>query len=181
METILKFICALRKIFEKKLFGLFAPTGWKDLPDIDKWENLRELPPAKFNEAINKYPYLSDKYCGLLDCSHSIDDPQYFFKDLPYARDCDNWSRIWASYYVYHGKEVQEWVVTNKRHPFTKSHFVAIVKDTKGYRLLNYERYPKVHETPEEALNDLEGWNGGAYNSDVRLQCKYTEFKPEDK
>ena len=60
METILKLICALRRIFEKKLFNLFVPKGWKDLPDIDKWEEIRELPPTKFAAAINKYPYLSD-------------------------------------------------------------------------------------------------------------------------
>lgn len=179
METIFKCICRLRRIFEKLFFKLFAPSDWESLPDLARWEDVRELSPTEFDRVINSYPYLSDRYHGLLDCSHSVDTPQYFFKDLPYARDCDDWARIWAAYYLYHGREVQEWIVTNRKHPFTKSHSVAIVRDTEGYRLLNYRRCPKVHETPEEALNDLEGCGDESYNSNARLQCKYAEFKPE--
>ena len=178
MEFLLKLILKLRWHFEKKAFDSFAPKGWEDLPDLDKWEDVRDLNPSQFDWKINSYKYKSDKLSGLLDNSHPLDKPQYFFKDLPYARDCDDWSRIWASYYLYHGKEVQEWVVTNKKHPFTYSHFVAVVKDDGGWRLLNYKRYPKVHATPEDAINDISDWNDGSYNEAVRLQAMYRDYQP---
>ena len=177
--TILKIVCKLRKFFEKHLFDLFAPKNWEQLPDLDKWGRVRELLPENFSNEINKYPYQSDRIFGLFDCSHPVDKPQYFFKDLPYARDCDDWSRVWVAYYLYHGKEVQEWLVTNKNHPFTRSHFVAVVKEAEGYRLLNYYRYPATHPTPEEALDDLELWNGDTYSKENRLQCLYNVYKPE--
>lgn len=178
MTLILKLILALRKIFEKVLFDNFAPKNWESLPDLDKWNDVKELNPSQFDWKINSYKYKSDQLSGLLDNSHPVDKPQYFFKDLPYARDCDDWSRIWVSYYLYHKKEIQEWVVTNKNHPFTKSHFVAVVKDNDGYRLLNYHRYTACHPTPEDAIRDINGWNSGDYNDAVRIQACYKIYKP---
>ena len=178
MLFILKLILAIRRNLEKKTFESFAPVNWQSLPDLDKWEDVRELNPSQFDWKINSYKYKSDKLSGLLDNSHPLDQPQYFFKDLPYARDCDDWSRIWISYYLYHKKECQEWVVTNKKHPFTYSHFVAVVKEDGGWRLLNYKRYPKVHPTPEDAINDISDWNGGDYAPAVRLQAMYKAYTP---
>ena len=179
MQLIFNIIIKLRHLVEGLLFKWFAPKDWESLPDLDKWEEVRNLNPAQFSWKINAYKYKSDQLSGLLDNSHPLDKPQYFFKDLPNSRDCDNWSRIWVQYYLYHGKECQEWVVTNKNHPFTKSHFVAIVKEGDNqYRLLNYERYSNVHKSAEEALNDLQGWNSGDYNSDVRMQGLYATYKP---
>ena len=178
MTLILKLILALRKIFEKVLFDNLAPKNWESLPDLDKWDDVKELNPSQFDWKINSYKYKSDRLSGLLDNSHPVDKPQYFFKDLPYARDCDDWSRIWVSYYLYHKKEIQEWVITNKNHPFTKSHFVAVVKDDDGYRLLNYNRYTACHPTPEDAIRDINGWNSGDYNDAVRLQACYKVYRP---
>ena len=42
------------------------------------------------------------------------------------------------------------------------------------YHIL-YKRYPKGHETPEEAINDIEGWNNGYYE-EFRLQSRYKEY-----
>lgn len=179
LQFLLKVILLARKTFEGWLFEKFAPSNWESLPDLDKWEEVRELNPSAFDWKINSYKYKSDKLSGLLDNSHPLDKPQYFFKDLPYARDCDNWSRVWVQYYLYHGKEVQEWCVTNKKHPFTKSHFVAVVKeDENQYRLLNYNRSSSVHDSAENALNDLQGWNSSDYDQEVRLQALYKTYKP---
>ena len=178
MVVLLKLILALRKVFEKMLFKLFAPKDWKSLPDLDNWDRVKDLSAPQFDWKINAFKYQSDYFAGLLDNSHPLDEPQYFFKDLPYARDCDDWSRVWVQYYLYHGKECQEWVVTNKHHPFKKSHFVAVVKDENGWRLLNYHRYPMEHPTPEEAISDICGWNHGDYDDNVRLQALYRSYKP---
>ena len=177
MELLLKIILKIRLLLEKRTFKNFAPAEWENLPDLDKWDEVKNLNPSQFDWKINSYKYKSDKFSGLLDNTHPLDKPQYFFKDLPYARDCDDWARIWVQYYLYWGCDVQEWVVTNRKHPFTKSHFVAVVKDVQGWRLLNYKRYPLQHPTPEDALRDLQGWNGGDYDDGVRLQAMYREYK----
>jgi len=178
MELLLKIILKLRLLFESFTFKKFAPENWQDLPDLDRWEDVRELSASQFDWKINSYKYKSDKLSGLLDNSHPVDQPQYFFKDLPYARDCDDWSRTWISYYLYHGKECQEWVVTNRKHPFVDSHFVAVVKEDGGWRLLNYKRYPKIHPTPEDAVRDIASWNNGNYDDNVRLQALYKKYTP---
>ena len=178
MEFILKVVLKIRRLFEKLAFRCFAPKNWENLPDIDKWEDVCDLSPSQFDWKINSYKYKSDKFSGLLDNSYPLDKPQYFFKDLPYARDCDDWARVWVQYYLRRGNVIQEWVVTNKKHPFRESHFVAVVKDTDGWRLLNYRRYSKQHPTPEDAIRDIQGWNGDNYNDGVRLQAMYKEYKP---
>lgn len=177
IKSILKIVLKLRYAFEKQIFKALAPNRWEELPDLDKWESVRELNPSAFDWKINSYKYKSDKFSGLLDNSHPLSKPQFFFKDLPFGRDCDNWSRVWVQYYLYHRFNCQEWLVTNKKHPFTKSHFVSVVEENNGFRLLNYKRYPLVHETVEEALDDLENWNNGDYNKDVRIQIMYKSYK----
>jgi len=178
LQFLLKIILKIRSHFESKTFGWFAPENWESLPDLDDWNKVKDLNAAQFDWKINSYKYLSDRFSGLLDNSYPLDKPQYFFKDLPYARDCDDWARLWVQYYLYHGKQVQEWVVTNKKHPFSKSHFIAVVKDDEGWRLLNYKRYPLQHPTPEDAIRDIQGWNSGDYNDEVRLQALYRNYNP---
>lgn len=178
MTFLLKIILMFRRALENKLFKKFAPKDWENLKDLDNWDEVKNLNPSQFDWKINSYKYKSDKLSGLLDNSHPLDKPQYFFKDLPDGRDCDNWSRVWVQYYLNRGNEVQEWVVTNKKHPFKDSHFVAVVKEDDGWRLLNYKRYSSVHPTPEDALRDLNGWNSGDYNDDVRIQALYQTYKP---
>jgi len=178
MTSLLKVVLFFRRKLEEKTFKWFSYEDWERLPDLDAWEKVKDLSPSQFDWKINSYKYKSDRLAGLLDNTFPLDKPQYFFKDLPYARDCDDWARIWAAYYLHHGKEVQEWVVTNKRHPFTKSHFIVVVKDDEGWRLLNYKRYPMQHPTPEKAIEDIAGWNSGDYDDDVRIQALYKSYTP---
>ena len=177
MKRILKIIARIRRLLEPLTWKLFQPKNWESLPDLDKWEEVRELSLRAFSNRINSYEYKWDGIHGLLDNSHPIDKPQFFFKELKSGRDCDNWARIWVSYCIYHKIPVQEWIVTNKKHPFTKSHFVAVCKEGNKYRLLNYGASLYTYSTVEEALDDLNTWNSGDYAKDVRLQCLYAEYK----
>lgn len=178
METILRFVACLRRLFEPLTWRWFQPKDWEKLPDLDKWEDVRDLSPSAFSRLINgfKYTYNWDKLRGLLDNSQPLDKPQFFFKDLTTDRDCDNWARIWSSYYTYHNIPVQEWIVTNTKHPFTQSHFVAVANEGDGWRLLNYVRYDKTHTSPECAIADIKTWNSGNYADDIRLQCLYKDY-----
>lgn len=176
MEKLLKLFAKLRLLLESLTWKLFQPKDWKNLRDIELWEEARELPPEKFSTVLNQFEYKYDKCCGLFDNTHPVTEPQYFFKDLSSDRDCDNWAREWVAYYKYHGKPVQEWIVTNKKHPFTMSHLIAVVKEDDGWRLLNYWRYPHAHETIEEAIDDIDQFNNGNYSKDTRLQCLYKDW-----
>ena len=176
MEKLLKIFAVLRKILESTTWKWFQPKDWQNLEDLDKWEEVREYYPEQFSQVLAKYPYKYDKVQGLLDNTHPIDDPQYFFKNLDTDRDCDNWAREWVAYYRYHNMPCQEWIVTNKQHPFTQSHLIAVANEGDGWRLLNYDRYPNAHETVEEAIDDIETFNSGNYAKDVRLQCLYRDW-----
>ena len=165
-------------MFESTTWKWFQPKGWKDLPDIDKWEDIKDLSPEEYSKALNKYEYKYDKIQGLLDNTQPVDEPQYFFKDLTTDRDCDNWARQWVIYYRYHKKPIQEWIVTNKKHPFTKSHLVAVVNEGDGWRLLNYHRSPNVYETVEEALGELN--RSKSYPDSERIQALYRDWPVEE-
>ena len=177
MKLLFKFIVKLRRIFEPLTWKLFKVKKWKNLPDLMNWEELKILNPTTFSQQINTLEYKWDPIKGLLDHSFPLDCPEYFFKDLPSGRDCDDWARIWVCYYLYKKYEVEEWIVTSKKHPFTNSHFVAVVKDIKGYRLLNYSRSPNTYATVEEALDELNTWDGDTYKKENRLQCLYRRYK----
>ena len=178
MERLLKIFAALRRMFESTTWKWFQPKGWKDLPDIDKWDDIKDLSPEEYSKVLNKYEYKYDKIQGLLDNTQPVDEPQYFFKDLTTDRDCDNWARQWVIYYRYHKKPIQEWIVTNKKHPFTKSHLVAVVNEGDGWRLLNYHRSPNVYETVEEALGELN--RSKSYPDSERIQALYRDWPVEE-
>lgn len=177
MNFLFKFIVMLRRLFEPLTWRLFRVKKWQDLPNLMNWDELKLLNPTTFSQKINTLDYKWDPIKGLLDHSFPLDCPEYFFKDLPSGRDCDDWARIWVCYYSYKKYEVEEWVVTTKKHPFTSSHFVAVVKDINGYRLLNYSRSNNTYATAEEALDELSTWNSGEYKNENRLQCLYRRYK----
>ena len=175
MNFLLDLVVKVRGIIEPLTWKLFSHKDWESLEDLGSFDDIKDLSPKEFSKSINTFDYKYDPINGLLDYSFPFDKPQYFFKNLPWGRDCDDWARIWSIYYNRKGVPVQEWVVTEKEHPFTKSHFIAVAKEEDGWHLLNYNRYPKGHETPEEAINDIEGWNNGYYE-EFRLQSRYKEY-----
>lgn len=174
MEKLLKIFATLRRILEPLTWSLFQPKRWRNLPDLEKWDELKDLSPSEFSEALNKYEYKYDKIQGLLDNVQPVNEPQYFFKDLTTDRDCDNWARQWVIYYRYHKCPCQEWIVTNRKHLFTKSHLIAVVNEGDGWRLLNYDRYPNTHKNIEEAISDINSWP--SYSDDERIQCLYRDW-----
>ena len=175
LNLILSIVVRIRAIIEPITWKLISPKNWESLEEMGNFDELKNLSPEDFSKAINKFEYKFDPILGLFDYSFPLDKPQYFFKNLPWGRDCDDWARIWSIYYKNKGIQVQEWVITEKEHPFTKSHFIAVAKEEDGWHLLNYNRYPTGHETLEDAIDDIQGWNRGYYK-ESRLQSRYKEY-----
>lgn len=175
LNLILSIVVRIRAIIEPITWKLISPKNWESLEEMGNFDELKNLSPEDFSKAINKFEYKFDPILGLFDYSFPLDKPQYFFKNLPWGRDCDDWARIWSIYYKNKGVPVQEWVITEKEHPFTKSHFIAVAKEEDGWHLLNYNRYPTGHETLEDAIDDIQGWNRGYYK-ESRLQSRYKEY-----
>ena len=175
LNLILSIVVRIRAIIEPITWKLISPKNWESLEEMGNFDELKNLSPEDFSKAINKVEYKFDPILGLFDYSFPLDKPQYFFKNLPWGRDCDDWARIWSIYYKNKGIPVQEWVITEKEHPFTKSHFIAVAKEEDGWHLLNYNRYPTGHETLEDAIDDIQGWNRGYYK-ESRLQSRYKEY-----
>ena len=175
LNLILSIVVRIRAIIEPITWKLISPKNWESLEEMENFDELKNLSPEDFSKAINKFEYKFDPILGLFDYSFPLDKPQYFFKNLPWGRDCDDWARIWSIYYKNKGIPVQEWVITEKEHPFTKSHFIAVAKEEDGWHLLNYNRYPTGHETLEDAIDDIQGWNRGYYK-ESRLQSRYKEY-----
>lgn len=178
MEKLLKIFAALRRAFESTTWKWFQPKGWQDLRDVYKWDDVKDLSPNEYSGILNTFEYKYDKIQGLLDNTQPVDEPQYFFKDLTTDRDCDNWARQWVIYYRYHKIPCQEWIVTNRKHPFTKSHLVAVANEGDGWRLLNYYRSPYSFPTVEDALNELD--RSPSYPNSERLQCLYRDWPVEE-
>lgn len=168
---ILKIVAWLRLCLEPRFFKARAPKGWEELQDLENWREVFDLDPDSFDYVINKLPYKADAWQGFLDYSFPIDRPEYFFKDLPYGRDCDDWTRIWCAYCRHHGIVCEEWIVTTKEHPFKHSHFIAVAHEDEGFRLLDYNRW-KLWPTVESAVASLcEHWT--TYNPDNLIAARY--------
>lgn len=173
---ILWLISRLRLKLEAGFFKRRSPKGWEELEDLENWRDVFDLDSDSFDYVINKLPYKPDAMQGFLDYSFPIDHPEYFFKDLPFGRDCDDWARIWCAYYLAHKKVVEEWIVTTTARPFKDSHFVAVVHEDDGYRLLDYRRW-NLKPTVEDAVASLcDHWT--TFDPENLLAVRYKTWIP---
>ena len=174
---LLKVIAGLRWKLEGWFFKRRAPKNWQDLDDIMNWREAIALDERSFDFLINGMEYKSDPIKGLMDYSFPINKPEYFFKKLPFGRDCDDWARIWSAYYRFHHKVVEEWIVTTTKHPFKDSHFVAVVHEGDKFRLLDYSRWG-LRDSAKEAVQSIGGhWE--KYALDTLLAVRYHTWRPE--
>ena len=169
--VLLKIYSPIRKILEKFMFKKFSQ---KLEYETKRWENAKLMSIKEFGEYINSFEYLSDKGKGLFDMSFPVDKPEYFFSELKWGRDCDDFARIWGLYLKYNGwEEVKEVIVTNSKKFFSKSHVVLIAKKDNEYWLFNYAQYGPFN-TFDEAVKDLHRWP--SYEADTLVWTKYREL-----
>lgn len=98
-----------------------------------------------FENYINDFTYRSDKLSGLFDMSFPMDKPEYFFADLDWGRDCDDYARIWAIYLKGTGEwdAIKEYIVLDINNPFFSAHVVATARNKADgkYYLFNYKMF----------------------------------------
>jgi len=165
MALYLKF----RKKYEKQIFDLLSE---KNLKEENLWSIISEYDIEKFSKYINAIEYKADMLEGLLDMSFPKNNPNYFFSNLSYGRDCDDWSRLWVLYLEKHGwEEISEVCVTTTKHPFKESHFITVAKKDGKYHCFNYEYSSIGYVTFEEAVYKVCDWD--IYNKDNLVWTKY--------
>lgn len=118
----------IRSWLSPLLYWLFRRTIYRGvLPD--RWASARNYSVQKFTELLLSYPYKSDFLWGAIDFSPQ--EPNFFFKERRFNRDCDDWARMyfwWASGKGYHTQEV---VICNGFR-FWQSHVITIWWDNDG-------------------------------------------------
>jgi len=135
----------LNKIFEK-----INPTK------STVWDTVKHLPLKEFSEFINKYEYKPDLLGGLIDHSFGYNNPNQFFSDMAYSRDCGSWARIWSIWCRCNGHKPQEVIVTTKDHVARDSHVVCVAEYQGKFWLLDYEPYGRF-PTFEKAVESITG------------------------
>lgn len=158
----------VRLLLESFIFKMFSQkVEYRE----DKWEEAKGKNILHFSNFINKYEYKSDKWGGLLDMSFPVDRPGYFFADLKWGRDCDDYARIWALYLKRHGwEDVTEVIVLDYKKPFATAHVVTVAKKNGKYKLFNYEYYGDF-DTFEEAVEYVTAWS--SYPEESLVWVKY--------
>lgn len=168
---LLKMYVPIRKALEKIIFKTFSQNVEYELR---RWQNAKLMSIKQFDAYINSFEYKSDFGKGLFDMSFPIKKPEYFFSELDWGRDCDDFSRIWAIYLKENGwEEITELIVTNSKKFFSKAHFVTIAKKEGEYWLFNYKQYGPF-DTFEKAVEDLYRWP--SYDKETLAWVKYKEF-----
>lgn len=129
----------IRKLAEKVMFNMFGQKTEKN----GKWEEVKNLGIYDFETVINRYPYKPDPLGGALDISFPESNPDYFFSELDYGRDCDDYARIAALYLLYHCDlydEIKEVIVLDYDKPFKSAHVVTTYRSKASgkYYLFNY-------------------------------------------
>lgn len=158
----------IRKIFERRVFEVLT----KEYVEDKNFKEYFKLDIEEFSDKINSYEYKPDLVRGLLDSSFPEDKPEYFFSEVTYGRDCDDWSRVWKIYLELNDwKEVTEVCVLSKDNPFKTAHFITVAKKDEFYYCFNYVYTGKKHCTFEKAVKEVTGWN--IYDEDNLVYIKY--------
>lgn len=166
---ILNLLAKIRLVIEPFMFKKFSQK--LEAYENKRWEESKKLSIQDFDKYINTFEYLPDKWGGFLDMSFPVNEPGYFFTDLDWGRDCDDFARIWALYLKEHGwSEITEVIVTTLKHPIGDAHVITVAKKDNKYYLFNYEQYG-VFNTFDEAVWYMTAWE--RYPVDKLIWVKY--------
>ena len=140
VKTVLVAYSKIRRFIEPLMFKLFSQ---KTPYNKHKWDLAKAMDINDFDNYINTFEYKSDKAMGLFDMVFPLDKPEYFFADLKWGRDCDDFARIWAIYLKRTGdwESIKEQIVLDSNKPFSSAHVILTAKNknTDKYWLFNYK------------------------------------------
>lgn len=168
----------VRLVLERPMFRRTSPKGWEELDDVDNWVNALALDEVSFDHCINELPYRIHANKRFLDYSFPFDKPEYFFKDLPYGRACEDWARIWSIYWIGQGKVAEEWIVSSRKGLFKYAHFVSILHDDNGFRLADYYLSGYLPSVEECIKLVSRHWDTDAYDDGKIIAVRYRTWKP---
>lgn len=171
VEVVTNIYASIRLVIEKLMFNTFShKVEYRE----DRWVYANGLGIKEFEMYINSFEYLSDKMNGLFDMSFPVSKPSYFFSDVNWGRDCDDFARIWAIYLKNKGwEEITEIIITNYKKPFSKAHVETIAKKDGKYYLFNYEMYGPFNSF-EEAVAYNSAW--ASYPTDELVWTRYKKY-----
>lgn len=139
----------IRKHTEKKLNELFEkiqPTK------STMWAVFKNLPMQEFSDKINSYEYKPDLGEGLVD--YARDNPNAFFDNLTFGRDCDDWARLWKHWGIHNGYTVQEVIISTKQHVVKDAHVVCVLEKDNSYWMCDYKPYG-AYASLEQAVEGI--------------------------
>ena len=156
-KALISFYLKLTRFFGRRL----------RLPEKSK--KYFNLSMIDFSNLINKYEYKSDPLKGALDY---IDTPDEFFNENKKSgRDCDDWSRMWSLWGLYHNYRAYEYVICDSstlKRIFETLHCITVLEKNNKYYLMNY-RYYGPYNSLEKALGALCKWKDYSNNPLVVL------------
>ena len=150
---IIIYLKIIRKI-TSPIFYLISRIKYGKLPD--KWESVKNLSMEKFSEMLLSYPYKSDPFFGAID--YSLINPNYFFIEKDYGRDCDDFARMWWLWAIHNKKTPVYEVVIVERTKITSAHVITIIKESENkYLLFDYKPVGVFSSIEECAKNNIVG------------------------
>jgi hypothetical protein len=124
------FIINLYSMFRNpinKTINHFFDVKLKNVPAINFY-NFVALKEYDFRNKIMSFPYKWDPLGGLVDFTFL--HPKYFFwKDLPYGRDCDDFAYMWYLYHILNGRKAWIYIVTPDLD-IKKAHAICVADKT---------------------------------------------------
>lgn len=147
LKLIRKWLSPLIYIIVKKILYNNDDLG-------DRWKEIREYGKYDFQEELLNYDYRWDYNSGILD--FSLQEPNFFFEEREWFRDCDDFARMWYWWAEYRDYDVWEVVVWNG---LKSAHMITVYKDEEGYWLCNY-RVTGIYESLEGAIESLDKYDG---------------------
>jgi len=121
----------------------FLSRRFIGIPQIDFEEKYKEMPAGDFKNESMKSLYKSDPAKGAFDFTFL--DPKFFFWDeLPYGRDCDDFSYMWYLWARFNNQLAYQYVVV-PNIDIKKSHAVTVTSIGGHYILYDYaDRYTGI-------------------------------------
>lgn len=131
---LLEFYSLFRKPINETV-NKFLGTKLKNVPTIN-FSDFSALGEQEFRTKIMEFPYMWDPLSGLLDFTFL--HPKYFFwKELPYGRDCDDFAYMWYLYHILNGRNSSVYIVTPD-YDITKAHAICVVDSENSFMIFDY-------------------------------------------
>lgn len=161
-----------RRYISPLIYWIIRKTIHSDeLPDV--WGSIKDFSMDAFSDFINNFPYKADPLGGFID--YTIQEPDYFFLDLKFGRDCSDFASMWFWWAKERKYPVWKILLYDKGRLKSGHATCVFLKDGKYY-LADYSIRGK-YDTLEEAMEQFRVRELVAYGKYERLKWRvYQEW-----